>query len=380
MKLTRDKKIPTGARMKLMLVFAWLNGCNAVLRLLEKVLFRKQTEPGHILVFRTGSLGDNICALPSLLAIRKRYKNARIDILVNQGGSNLVSLEQLMDPSCYDEIINYLNLPRKEVVAILRKRKYDLVIQLPQTGSSFRRLLRDLFFFRLICKYGFGWRLSTVPFFRQVQEQYVLFPNETHRLALLLADYGIQVDEREYALNITKQDDEYVSVAFNEAVQNSRDCIAVVVGAKRPQNRWPVEYFNEVIQAYISKYNILLIGGPEDNAITNRLQRHENIFNFCGKLTPLQSAALIKRCKLVVSNDTGPMHLTYAVKTPVIAIFSSRDFPGKWFPPESPENIINRSYGIHCSLCLSENCSNNICMQQIKPSLIITQMNAMLPH
>lgn len=379
MKLRTDKKVPIVAALKLKLVFGWLNTCNAILSATVKLVFRSQGSPQRILIFRTGSLGDNICAIPSIAAIRKHYPNSKIDILVNSGASNLVSLEQLLDPACYDEIINYLGKPRKEVVNILRARNYDLVIQLPQTGSSFTRLIRDILFFRLISKSGFGWCMSIVPFFKRTQENYVSFDNETHRLAKLLHRFGIEVDENQYLLNITKEDEIIVGEKFSEIVNNKMDCIAVVVGAKRPQNRWPIGYFNEVIRVFATKYNILLIGGPEDKVLTSHLQNHNNIHNFCGLLTPLQSAALIKRCKLVLSNDTGPMHLSYAVNIPVIAIFSARDFPGKWFPPENEKNIVNRSYGIHCSLCLSENCTNNICMQHIEPPLIITQMKAMLP-
>ncbi len=57
------------------------------------------------------------------------------------------------------------------------------------------------------------------------------------------------------------------------------------------------------------------------------------------------------------------MHLSYAVGTPVIGIFSSRDFQKKWFPPEG--NIALRNNNVPCSLCFSETCNNNICMQGI---------------
>jgi ADP-heptose:LPS heptosyltransferase len=80
-------------------------------------------------------------------------------------------------------------------------------------------------------------------------------------------------------------------------------------------------------------------------------------------LSPAQSAVLLSKCVIAISNDTGPMHLSYVVKTPVIGIFSSRDFQQKWFPPEG--NMALRNYNVHCSLCFSESCSNNICMQGI---------------
>ncbi len=378
MRILHRKRIPLPARIKLALIFANLNLGNAIVLFFERLLFRKVPDPRHILIFRTGSLGDNVCAIPSIAAIRKRYPDARLDILVNSGASNLVSLEQLLHKDYYDEIINYLSVSRKEIVRLLRERKYDLVIQLPQTGSGISRLLRDLFFFRLISKGGFGWRISSVPFFRRTQEKYVQFDNETKRLGLLMQEYGIPVDLDNYQMNFTEEDNRIVDRVCRSFTQNNRQTLAFVVGAKRPQNRWPAMYFEEVINEFRENYNILLVGGSDDTVITNRLQKGENIFDFCGKLTPVQSALLLKKCILVLSNDTGPMHLAYAVGTPLVAIFSSRDFPGKWFPPDNSQSRVYRSSDVHCSLCLSETCADNICMQLIKPSMIINQMKAML--
>lgn len=378
MRINRKKNIPISAQLRLLVVFAYLRICNGILNFFKWLFFKKNPEPTHILIFRTGSLGDNICAIPSIAAIRKHYPKARIDILVNSGASNLVSLEQLLHHDYYDEIINYLDIPRSEVVKLMRSRKYDLVIQLPQTGSPFIRLLRDLFFYRLICKSGFGWTLSTVPFFRRTQENYVLFDNETKRLAIMLKRFHIDVDQEFYPLNFNEADSQLVDKQYEPVQQTGRASLAIVAGAKRPQNRWPAIYFQEIIDKYKDRYNIILIGGPEDANLLGPMTEGGAIFNFCGKLSPLQSALMLKKCNLVVSNDTGPMHLAYAVGVPLIAIFSSRDFPGKWFPPENPKNSVFRSYGVPCSLCLSETCGDNICMKRIKSNLITDLMNARL--
>ncbi|MFN3874262.1 MAG: glycosyltransferase family 9 protein, partial [Ignavibacterium sp.] len=132
--------------------------------------------------------------------------------------------------------------------------------------------------------------------------------------------------------------------------------IGMVVGAKRPQNRWPIEYFKEVADYLINQNkNILLFGGPEDFELAKQIKGN-NVFNFCGKLTPLETAEMMKYCKLIISNDTGPMHLAYAVGTPLIAIFSSRDYAGKWFPPENEKNIVFRNNDIYCTTCFSVEC------------------------
>jgi len=65
------------------------------------------------------------------------------------------------------------------------------------------------------------------------------------------------------------------------------------------------------------------------------------------------------------------MHLSYAVGTMVIALFSSRDLPGKWYP-SGKNNHVFRASNIHCEACFSETCNNNICMQAIQPSEVIS--------
>src|SRR5688572_9604539 len=123
MRINRKKNIPISARLRLLVVFAYLRICNGILNFFKWLFFKKNPSPDHILIFRTGSLGDNICAIPSIAAIRKHYPQARIDILVNSGASNLVSLEQLLHHDYYDEIINYLEIPRSEVIKLMRSRK-----------------------------------------------------------------------------------------------------------------------------------------------------------------------------------------------------------------------------------------------------------------
>ena len=365
--------------IRLWVIMADYRICNSILGVLQKWLFRKAIVPKRILVFRTGSLGDNICAIPSIVAIRKKFPHAQLDVLANAGSTNLVTLNKLLHPAYYDSIIDYFGYNKKMLFSLLRKKKYDVVIYLPQTGISFFRLVRDMFFFRFIARSGFGWEKSTINYFRRTQEKYILFDNEITRLNKLLLGNDIKVMDDEFILNIQSPDQQFVDAYFDgQGITEKKKNIAVVVGAKRPQNRWPIHYFKEVINYFNSNYNIILIGGPEDKELTVLFRGMQNIFDCCGYFTPVQSAMALKKCHITISNDTGPMHLSYAVGTPTIALFSSRDFPGKWFPPENSNNKVFRAPNVSCSLCLSETCHNNICMQVIQPAQVIEQAEQLL--
>jgi heptosyltransferase-3 len=344
------------------------------LRGLKFLLFRKEKNPSRILIFRTGSLGDSLCAIPTIAGIRKKYKDATIDLLTNPGKSTLVSLELLISPEIFNDAINYYGLSVRQLASMLRKRKYDLIIQLPQASSNFASLVRDTLFFRLIAPSGWGWSMGKILFFRKEQEKFIEYDTEVIRLAKLAERNGVHVDINDFPLNVTPADHVFVENKYRELGIKSEIIIGIAVGAKRPQNRWPIQYVKEVVQTFSRQYPVVILGGMEDYNIASQVCVNDNVFNLCGGFTPMQSAVAIKKCAVFLSNDTGPMHLSYAVSTPVVAVFTSRDFIGTWFPPKSEKNIVFRSDDIPCSICLSEFCANNICIQQIRPSSVSAAM------
>lgn len=83
----------------------------------------------------------------------------------------------------------------------------------------------------------------------------------------------------------------------------------------------------------------------------------------------------MQHCMLVLSNDTGPMHLAYGFGVPVVALFSNRDFPDRWFPPTGRHNAVLRAEEVACAVCLSETCADNICMKKIGPEEVVSVMD-----
>jgi ADP-heptose:LPS heptosyltransferase len=339
---------------------------NFVLRTLHFVLFSKnETSPKRILLFRTGSIGDSICAFPAISAIRKHYKNSTLHILTNAGANNLVSLNAVLNPVFYDEIIDYSSYGFLELFKIIKKNKYDLIIELPQDQVSLTTEIRNLGFFRFAgIRAAWGWQINTCFLFRQTQEHKMKFESETVRLLKLLQQNNIPHElSSQYPLNLTKFNALNAKERLREFT-NSRHLVALVPGAKRPQNRYPIDRFVELAQWLTSlSYNVIVIGGAEDEERGKELCVNDHVISFCGTVSPMESAALLSNCLFCISNDTGPMHLSYAVGTPVIGLFSSRDFPNKWFPPLG--NVALRNDHVGCSLCFSETCANNICMQGI---------------
>jgi heptosyltransferase-2 len=351
---------------------------NFIINIFYKIFFHKIDSldgVSNVLLFKTGSIGDNIIVLPLISSLKKQYTDIKITILTTSGKSP-VSMENLIDKSFIEEFIHYGDTTKTDLLNQLKNKKYDLVIDLTNP-SSLIATLRNMFFFRYIgITIGIGWHISELAYFRKQQDKYGLVPNEMQKYLQYIKDLGIE-QNMNFILGITEQDIIRIDKLLKDNSLKNKKMIAIVVGAKRNTNRWPIEYFDEVIKwlKKYTEYEPVIIGGKEDLKLTDNL--NTEVMNFAGELTPLESAELLKRCKLTISNDTGPMHLSYAVGTKVLAIFSARDFRGKWYPPEKLGYVF-RDEDIKCRLCYKESCDDVKCLKNIQPGVIINKLKGIL--
>lgn len=366
------------------LVIIYKQFLNIILNVVRFIIFRRHSNPKKVLIFRTGSIGDAICSFPALSNIKSNFINSEIHLLTNagKGYKSLVSIEKLIDKDFFDKIINYESLELRDLTITLKNEAYDLIIQLPQYNASFYRQIRDILYFRLIIGIpcGFGWKMDGVFIFRKSQEKFIDQINERDRINNILKSNGLVINPVDaFPFEITDFDTKLVNSQYSLAGMNpERLNIGIVVGAKRPQNRWPIMYFMQVVEYLNQKYNIVFIGGPEDKELVKPLLSLNNTYTFCGELTPIQSGLMMQNCALILSNDTGPMHLAYSFGVPVLALFSNRDFPNRWYPPLNGINKVIRAESVPCSVCFSEVCDNNICMQKITPEDVIEVLEEML--
>jgi heptosyltransferase-2 len=160
--------------------------------------------------------------------------------------------------------------------------------------------------------------------------------------------------------------------------------IAVAPGSVWNTKRWPEEYFQELIRLLADRHlNIALVGGKEDAGLCERLSaRHPRVMNAAGKLTVLQSADLIRRSDVLVSNDSAPMHLAVAMDTPVLAIFGAT-VPEFGFAPVGEQNRIQQTDGLPCRPCSihgGKHCPIGTfeCMLRITPAAVFQSVRDML--
>ena len=369
--------ITLSSKIKLQILELYFYFINGFIDLIRICLFKKisKAEIKNILIFRTGSIGDNVVALPAINAIRDYFPDAKISILTSTGKNNYVSFENIASPLLYDTVINYsgnsLFSVRNEI-----RNKYDLVIELPQFLHSIKTSVRNIIFFRFYCKIksGFGWQVSNVNLFKKTQEENVLYKNEVFILSSIISKYLKIYFKRTYKFNITNNDKHSVEDLINSLLPKSgSDFNVLIIGANYPKNMWPLENFIQIAnKSYlVNSIPSIIVGSDNDNKLLEGVSLCDNIVNLCGKLTIGQTAYLLSKAKKVFSNDTGPMHIASAFNVDLHVFFSCKAFPGRWFPNLHFSNVY-RSFQIPCSICFEQKCINNYCVSNIDlPSKIM---------
>jgi heptosyltransferase-3 len=322
---------------------------NQVISLISKVLFRRfrNEKIRKILVLRMGSMGDTITALPAFTAIRNNFPDAQIDLLTNKFQPGKAYINEILPPEFFKEYFYYTTFVDRGIIKQLRDNQYDLYIELPTYRTSIFFELRSMIVAKRIkSKYGLGWHISSDRFLSKSQEKLLKFDPNRVRLLEILKQYSFKINKTGWKL----EDNSVILPEFDtRKILNihpgKKGIIALVPGAGLPEKKWPLQNFKDIAKHFSDKnYLILLIGGKQDFIECESIANGDkNMANLCGTLSVLENALVLKQCSITISNDTGPMHLSYAAGTPVVALFTTRDYAGKWSPPEDGKNIIIRS-------------------------------------
>lgn len=363
---------------------AFLNGLfNVFLNVFERFLFQRSfpSNPKTILIVRIGHLGDTLCAIPALRAVRGRFPEARQIFMTNSaGGERPFSKDVLEKIIAFDEVIAYdpariYELGYLKTICMdLKSKKIDLLVYLGQNNVRVLKLLRDMLFFRAAgCKSVCGFRLVAHRFFPLAQRFGRNFDTESLRLMKLVKPLGIS-DEMNWSLP---------AVPFKpmSTVKNSGPLVAIHPYAKYPVKRWPIERFIKVakhLQAHDHAF-IVMIGGKDTihdaKALMNVLDNNLAL-DLTGKTNFLETAEVLRHCRLLLSNDSGPVHIAGAVNTPVVGIYSARDYPNTWYPWGNNHHIFRKD--VNCQICYLEECPVMTCIKNVTPEEVIVACDRIL--
>jgi ADP-heptose:LPS heptosyltransferase len=348
--------------------------------------------PRRICVYRNGQVGDTLCAVPAMFAIRRAYPDAHLTLLTTPVLRSLPSAKDILEGAAWiDEISVYYKdeidtLPKSfQFVRALRRRRFDVWIELPIEVTGPWRLIRNMLAARLAgARWGCGWRVSFLDLAVQAQAECRTFPNEVERLMELLHRYGLDSGgEVAFPLPDGSAQEQRVDALLREhALDDSSRLVAIAPSAKREPNRWPSERFAQTGKHLVALgYQVLVLAGRGDAELCEEVVRRIGFgsLSLAGKTSIGESCELLRRCELLICNDSGVQHMAAAVGTPCISIFSARDMPGKWSPYGREHVVLRKS--VECHTCFTEKCPRgNLCINMVTVEETIAAIDAKLEH
>ena len=363
---------------------------NAVIATMRSVLWprRRPLRAARVCVCRVGAIGDLVCTTPALDAIRRAYPEAHLTLLTTPGkyGGARHATDLLGSAKWIDEIVVYeidaiATIRRRFAFAMeLRARKFDVWFDLPMDRAKFSRMVRDMILARLLgARWAFGWRLEHVGFAAKAEAEVKECPDEVERLARVLGRCGIE-DATRFPPLVDPAQNDFMGSILRDFEQSRRALIAVAPGARRRCNLWPSERFARVCENLAASGAVVfLIGSADDSAMCEQIAAHARGYakNLAGKLSLMQSCALLRRCDVLLCVDSGPQHLAAAVGTRCVALFSQRNQRRRWYPHGSHHIVLEGT--VECHTCLLDACPyDNRCMKQISVDAVLAATHAIL--
>ena len=335
---------------------------DSTLEFYRKIILRK-----NILIIKTGALGDSILITPSILAIRDKFTNATIKVLVG-----IKNREVFSNLSAIDDVIvcdfDYRDRGIRGLLRIgkkLRSENFDMVIDFQNNKKS--HILSYL-----SCapeRYGYDNGKLSFLINRKIKDTKVPIPPVEHQEKVLML-LGIKNKGKMLELDPGEENIKWAQNFLNSHwVKANTKLIAVNIEASKRwlTKLWPIEYFASLCNRLAQDLNarILLIGSEKDSSRMEEFLELTKckLINASGKTNILQLAALIKRSNLLITSDSAPVHFAAAVKTPFVALFGPTD-PKRHAPPSKNNIIINKE--LPCSPCYHTHCDRNYrCMSSI---------------
>jgi heptosyltransferase I len=332
----------------------------------------------RILIIKPSSLGDIIHALPTLAALRDRFPSAHIAWLVKRQWSGVLERVDGLDRIWPIEpgLKGWLH-----IVPSLKAESFDLVIDL----QGLFRSGAMAWLTGCPTRIGFANGREGSPF---LYTQTVPVPtpdmHAVDRYLLVAASLGAAPKGfPEFRMSLASTDRERVAQLLKSVgLAPGAPWIAMHVSARWDTKRWPPEHFAAVADALQEKRlaAVALIGGLDDRAVTQAvLSRMQTTpIDLTGQTSPELLPALLASASLLLTNDSGPMHIAAAMGTPVVALFGPTS-PTRTGPYGSGHRVFTS--GVPCSPCFSRTCKNAVqleCLTTIHPKTVVDAMREQL--
>jgi lipopolysaccharide heptosyltransferase II len=298
----------------------------------------------HFLIIQTSFIGDVILATSVAEKLHQKFPNEKIDFLLRKGNESLLENHPFIN-----EVLIWNKKENKlsnlfKVISKVRRNKYDYVINLHRFASS--GLITALSGAK--DKRGYDKNPLSFLFTKKVKHEIGNGKHETERYQDLIKDITDNQTARPRLYPSTSN--------FKPGVPSGSTLNFVTIS---PASVWftkqlPKEKWIELINSLDTSTTIYLLGSPLDVALGEEIKAassHPGIINLAGKLSLLESAALMQKAQTNYVNDSAPLHIASAMNAPVTAVFCSTS-PAFGFGPLSDDSrIVETKVKLECKPC-----------------------------
>lgn len=315
-----------------------------------------------ILIIRLSSLGDIVLCQSICAWLRKQYPLAEIDFICKQQFVELTSLMGCgLTPIVYQKtLISHL---------ALRRRRYDLVIDLHNKFSSF------------LVRLAAAAKSSSVYNKQRSKRKAIVAGDSKLAISSTVELYKSALDKLYLNVQLEAPRLELPQQELPFLLPQASKLVMLFPGAAHFTKMYPKDSYKQLLKISPSGFHYLLAGAPNEFELCNELQRSspENSTNIAGLLSFSQILVAIKASDCVISSDSGPMHLVAALEKPQIAIFGATH-PRLGFAPQNPHaHILCANLDCQpCSLHGAESCPRGHfqCMLSINPQSLLNIMQS----
>ena len=278
----------------------------------------------NILIVRTDRIGDVVLTTPVFKALRKAYPLARITVLVTPLTADLVRGNPYIDEVICDDRMGehrgFLGAIR--LTKMIRSRKFDAAF----IYHTKRRYNLMCFWVGVPLRIGYKNGKFGIFLTHPVKDERHLGKKHEAEYCLdLLKPFGVSDAELDVFVAVNKEAEAWAAGWFNAKGICPGDVIAVHPGASDATRLWPTACYARLIDALANRYSvkILLVGGPETVNTAAEILRlaRSSVLDMTGQVTVGQTSSILRRCRFLVSSDSGPLHIAAGVGIYTICLF-----------------------------------------------------------
>ncbi len=315
--------------------------------------------PASIAVFRALQLGDLLCVVPALRALRRAFPRAHI-ALVGLAGAR--EFRERFN-AYVDELISFPGIPEfpeqlarpRELPAFyqrMHRRRFDVALQVHGSGGQSNAVVAGLGAAR--------WGGFVPDAADEVPGLRMAWPDglpEPRRYLSLLHHLGVEANDARLEFPCTEADRHAAEDLLREHGLDPGRLVLMHVGARLASRRWPLSRYAEVAARLGGLgWQVALTGTTAEREMTAQLRHMAGVAlaDLCGETSLGSLAALVGRCRLLVCNDTGISHVAAAVGAPSVVIACGSD-AGRWAPLDRERHIVLAA-DAPCRPCAYESC------------------------